>query len=128
MPRIYVNDKPYRVPKEIAEYMDEGADLIAELREEVRKLRDEKSHIVYDDVSVKMKAYIAGEDAGANFLQPCGHPLGCITREPNSTTQFCQWCADKAEIRRLYSLLRQWKDESEGEDNRDLDRGEGDDE
>lgn len=54
-------------------------------------------------------------------LQPCGHPLGCITSEPNSTTQFCQWCVDKAEIRRLYSLLRQWKDESEREGDDDLD-------
>lgn len=53
-----------------------------------------------------IKAYLAGETAGARFLQPCGHPLGCITNEPHSTTQFCQWCADKGATARLAAALR----------------------
>lgn len=192
MRRIYVNDKPYRIPDGIAVYMAEGAELIAQLRAEVDEARaaarryleagvdavadlhdaelrieqlehdladlrenaaddaaefrsimaetgpDDEQHCTcvpllrkevkrlqgiiqdvenerrlttYIDASTKIKAYLAGDD----LVQPCGHPLGCVTNEPHSTTQFCQWCADKAEIRRLYSLLRQWKDESESE-------------
>lgn len=139
MKRIFVNDKPYRVPEEIAVYMAESADLIAQLRRdladfcadrdddviEFRRIMDEKCPD--DEWHCTCVPRLRKEIQRLFAVQSCGHPLGCVTHEPNSTTQFCQWCADKAEIRRLHSLLRQWKDESESEDNRDLDRGESDD-
>lgn len=42
-----------------------------------------------------------------NDLQPCGHPVGCITQTPDSMTQYCRWCSDMAEIERLRAALQQ---------------------